>query len=48
MRSSWKTKGESCFTRLMNAARLTPDKASVLDKLFPNQGKPLPKQLAAS
>jgi hypothetical protein len=46
--ASWKTKGESCFTRLMKAADLTPDKASVLDKLFPNKGKPLPVQLAAS
>jgi hypothetical protein len=46
--ASWKTKGESCFTRLVNAADLTPDKASVLDKLFPNKGKPLPAQLAAS
>jgi hypothetical protein len=44
--SSWKTLGESCFTRLMNAAGLTPNAASVLDKLFPNKGKPLPEQLA--
>lgn len=38
----WKTQGESCFTRLLNAAGLTPNHASVLDKLFPNKGKPLP------
>jgi transposase len=46
--ASWKTKGESCFTRLMNSAGLTPNKVSVLDQLFPNKGKPLPKQLAAT
>ncbi len=46
--SSWKTQGESCFTRLLNAAGLTPNEASVLDKIFPNKGKPLPAQLAAS
>jgi transposase len=40
--SSWKTLGESCFTRLMKAAGLTPNDESVLDKLFPNKGKPLP------
>ena len=46
--SSWKTLGESCFTRLMKAAGLTPNDESVLDKLFPNKGKPLPEQLAAA
>ena len=46
--ASWTTRGESCFTKLMKSAGLTPNESSVLDKLFPNKGKPLPAQLAAS
>ena len=40
--SSWKTQGESCFTRLLNEAGLAQNHTSVLDKLFPNKGKPIP------
>jgi hypothetical protein len=46
--ASWTTQGESCFTKLMKSSGLTPNESSVLDKLFPNKGKPLPAQLAAS
>jgi len=40
--SNWKTQNESCFTRLLKQAGLTQNDTSILDKLFPNKGKPLP------
>ncbi len=36
------------ISRLLNVQGLTPDETSVLGKLFPNKGKPLPAQLDAS